>query len=190
MAGDEDVNVALGEAKSGMERSIQHLRLDLQKIRTGRANPSLLNDLSVDYYGTPTPLNQLASLSAPDPRLIVVSVYDKGALTAIERAIQTSDLGLTPANDGKLIRVPIPPLTEERRKDLVKHVHKLAEDHKLGIRDARREALAVLKDLEKAGGLSVDDLRRAEKKVQDLTDEFVKKIDETSSQKEQEILEV
>jgi ribosome recycling factor len=143
----------------------------------------------VDYYGTPTPLNQLANLTVPDARLIVIAPYDKGAMQGIERAIQTSDLGLTPNNDGKVIRIPIPPLTEERRKELVKHVKRAAEEHKVGVRDARRDALAMLKDLE-GEGLPADEKRRAEKKVQDFTDEYVKKIDQIIQQKEQEILQV
>ncbi len=135
---DDETGLVLEEAREEMEKSLRSLRIDLQKIRTGRANPALLDGIQVDYYGTPTPLNQLAHLSAPEPSLIVISPYDKGALGAIERAIQGSDLGLTPANDGKLVRIPIPPLTEERRKELVKHVKKLGEDHKTGVREARR----------------------------------------------------
>jgi ribosome recycling factor len=168
---------------------MRSLKADLQKVRTGRASTALLDGLQVDYYGTPTPLNQLANLTVPDPRLIVIAPYDKGAMQGIERAIQTSDLGLTPNNDGKVIRIPIPPLTEERRKELVKHVKRAAEEHKVGVRDARRDALAMLKDLE-GDGLPADEKRRAEKKVQDFTDEYVKKIDHLIQQKEQEILQV
>jgi ribosome recycling factor len=137
-----------------------------------------------------TPLNQLANLAAPDARLIVINPYDKGSLQAIERAVQASDLGLTPANDGKLIRIAVPPLTEERRKDLVKHVKKVAEDHKVGVRDARRAALGMLKELESDGSLPADDRRRGEKKVQDLTDDAVRRIEEICAQKEREVLEV
>lgn len=186
---EEDAAQVIAAASSNMEKAIHSLRIDLQKIRTGRANPALLDGIQVDYYGTPTPLNQLANLTAPEPTLIVISPYDKGALAAIERAIQTSDLGLTPSNDGKVVRIPIPPLTEERRKELVKQVKKLAEDHKIGVRDARRSALARLKELE-GGGLPSDERHRADKQVQDLTDGHVKEIDETSSQKEEEILQV
>jgi ribosome recycling factor len=188
MAGGVDGVIERGREE--MEKSVHHLRDDLRKVRTGRANAALLDGVRVDYYGTPTPLNQLANLTTPDPRLIVISPYDKGALQAIEKAILASDLGLTPSNDGKLVRIPVPPLTEERRKDLVKHVKKLAEHHKLGVREARREALAALKQLEGDGELPADDRRRAEKKVQDLTDEFVKQIDGQAEQKEQEILQV
>lgn len=187
---DEDVQLVIGEAQESMDKSIKSLRHELAKVRTGRANTALLDGISVDYYGTRTPLKQLANLTTPDPKLIVINAYDKNALQPIERAIQASDLGLTPANDGKLIRIAIPPLTEERRKDLVKHVKKMAEDHKLGVRDARRAALGMLKDLEADGTLPADDRHRAEKKVQDLTDEAVGKIDEICNQKEQEVLEV
>jgi ribosome recycling factor len=180
----------ISAAREAMKHSVDHLKEDLRKVRTGRANTALLDGIRVDYYGTPTPLPQLANLTAPDPRLIVVSPYDKGALQAIEKAIQASDLGFTPSNDGKLIRIPIPPLTEQRRKDLVKHVKKQAEHHKLGVREARREALAQVKQLEADGELPSDDRHRVEKKVQDLTDEHVKQIDGQADQKEQEILQV
>jgi ribosome recycling factor len=189
MAAD-DVGIVIEEAKSDMEKSLRSLRIELQKIRTGRANPALLENVQVDYYGTPTPLRQLANLSAPDPRLIVVSPYDRGALGDIERSIRAANLGFTPNNDGKIVRIPIPPLTEERRKDLVKQVKKMAEEHKIGVRDARRGALAMLKDLEDDGSLSSDDKRRSEKTVQDLTDSYVAKIDEMIAHKEKEVLEV
>jgi ribosome recycling factor len=184
------LDTLISQAKEAMERSLQHLKDDLRKVRTGRANPSLLDSIRVDYYGTPTPLNQMANLSAPEPRLIVISPYDKSALQAIEKAIQASDLNLTPNNDGKIVRIPIPPLTEQRRKELVKHVRKIAEHHKLGVRDARREVLAVLKQLENDGDLPADDRARSEKKVQSLTDDFVKQVDGQADQKEQEILQV
>ena len=186
----DDAALLYTEAKIAMEKSIRGLRADLQRVRTGRANPSLLDGLQVDYYGTPTPLNQLANLSTPDPRLIVVSPYDKGAMAGIEKAIQASDLGLTPSNDGKVVRIPIPPLTEERRKDLVKQVHRLAEDHKVGVREGRRDALSMLKDLESEGSVPADDKRREEKRIQGLTDEYVKKIKEMAGAKEEEILQV
>jgi len=177
-------------AREAMKHSVDHLKDDLRKVRTGRANTALLDGIRIDYYGTPTPLNRVATLSAPDPRLIVVSPFEKGNLQAIEKAIQASDLGLTPSNDGKLIRIPIPPLTEQRRKELVKHVKKQAEHHKLGVREARREALAEIKQLEADGELPSDDRHRVEKKIQDLTDEHVKQIDGQADQKEQEILQV
>ena len=186
---EENLGVVYDACREAMEKAIRSLKADLQKVRTGRASTALLDGLQVDYYGTPTPLNQLANLTVPDARLIVIAPYDKGSMQAIERAIQTSDLGLTPNNDGKVIRIPIPPLTEERRKELVKHVKRAAEEHKVGVRDARRDALAMLKDLE-GDGLPADEKRRAEKKVQDFTDDYVKKIDQIIQQKEQEILQV
>jgi ribosome recycling factor len=185
-----DVALVHDEARASMDKAIRSLRSDLQKVRTGRASTALLEGVQVDYYGTPTPLNQLANLTTPDPRLIVISPYDKGSIHAIEKAIQTSDLGLVPSNDGKVVRIPIPALTEERRKELVKHVHKLAEHHKVGVREARRDALAMIKDLEAEGSIPQDDRRQAEKKIQGLTDEFTKKIDEITAQKEGEILQV
>ena len=185
-----DVALVQEEARASMDKTIRSLRADLQKVRTGRASTALLDGIQVDYYGTPTPLNQLANLSSPDPRLIVIAPYDKGAMSGIEKAILTSDLGLTPNNDGKVVRIPIPPLTEQRRKELVKHVHRLAEDRKVGVREARRDALAMLKDLEAEGAVPADDRRREEKRIQTLTDEYSKKIEEMSAQKEQEILQV
>jgi ribosome recycling factor len=187
---EEDVALVLDEAKEAMEKSIRSFRIDLQKVRTGRANPAILDGVQVDYYGTPTPLNQLASLSAPDPRLIVISPYDKGALGEIERAILKADLGLTPTNDGKLVRIPIPALTEERRKELIKQIKKSAEHHKVGVREARRGAVSLLKDLESDGSVPADERRRTEKAIQDLTDSNVKRLDEMTEQKEEEILQV
>ena len=186
---DEDVALVVEETKSGMEKALRSLRAEFQKVRTGRASAALLDGVQVDYYGTPTPLNQLANLSTPDPRLIVVSPYDKSAFQDIEKAILKADLGLSPSNDGKVVRVPIPPLNEERRKELVKHVHRLGEDHKVGVRDARREGLSLLKDLA-SEGLSEDGKRREEKNIQTLTDDFVKQIDQTMADKEEEILQV
>jgi len=187
---DDDAGLVLEEAEQAMDKALVSLRRDLQKVRTGRASTALLDGIQVDYFGTPTPLNQLANLSSPDPRLIVINPYDKGAFGDIERAIQSSDLGLSPANDGKLIRIAIPPLTEERRKALVKQVRKMTEDHKVGVREARREALSMLKDMEGEGMLPKDDRRRAEKQVQDLTDSFVAKIEDVTAQKEKDVLEV
>ena len=186
---DEDVAMVVEETKSGMDKALRSLRAELQKVRSGRASAALLDGIQVDYYGTPTPLNQLANLSTPDPRLIVISPYDKGAFQDIEKSILKADLGLSPSNDGKVVRVPVPPLTEERRKELVKHVHRLGEDHKVGVREARRDALSLLKDLV-SEGLSEDEKRREEKKIQTLTDGFVKQIDQMMATKEEEILEV
>jgi ribosome recycling factor len=185
-----DIATVLETTRDEMDKAIRSLRIDLQKVRTGRANPMLLDGIQVDYYGTPTPINQLANLTAPDPRLIVVAPYDKGSLQTIERAIQAADLGLTPSNDGKVVRIPIPALTEERRRELVKQVKKTAEDHKIGVREARRAALGMLKDLEGEGSVPADERHRAEKQVQDLTDEHVARIDKMTAEKEEEILQV
>ncbi len=187
---DGDAELIRGEAKESMDKALRGLRAELQKIRTGRASTALLDGIQVDYYGTPTPLNQLANLTTPDPRLIVISPYDKSVMQAVEKSILASDLGLTPSNDGKVVRIPIPSLTEERRKELVKHVHRLAEDHKVGIREARRDALSMLKDLESEGSLPQDDRRQEEKRIQSLTDDFVKQVDSMTAQKEEDVLQV
>ena len=189
-AGDEDVAIVLDEASSAMDKAIDSFRKELLRIRTGRASTALLDGVMVDYFDTATPLNQLANLTTPDARLIVVSPYDKSALDGIERAILASGLGLTPNNDGSVIRISIPQLTEERRKDLVKQVRKIAEDHKIGIRESRRDAIGMLKDLERDGGLGKDDRRRAEGKAQEITDRFISKLDELTADKEKEVLEV
>jgi ribosome recycling factor len=186
---EEDVAMVVDETKAGMGKALRSLRAELQKVRTGRASAALLDSVQVDYYGTPTPLNQLANLSTPDPRLIVIAPYDKGAFQDIEKAILKADLGLSPSNDGKVVRVPVPPLTEERRKEFVKHVHRLAEDRKVGVREARRDGLSLLKELA-AEGLSEDEKRREEKNIQALTDDFVKQIDQIAAAKEEEILQV
>jgi ribosome recycling factor len=187
---DADAEQIHDDAREGMEKSIRSLKAELQKVRTGRASVALLDGVQVDYYGTPTPLNQLANLTTPDPRLIVVSPYDKGAIVDIEKAIMKADLGFSPSNDGKVVRVPVPPLTEERRKELVKQVHRAAEDHKVGIRESRRDALSLLKDLETNGSLPKDDKHREDKRIQALTDAMVKEIDDIAAQKEQDILQV
>ena len=186
----EDLELVYAEAKDAMDKSLRGLRSDLQKVRTGRASTALLDGVQVEYYGTPTPINQLANMSTPDPRLIVISPYDKSSISAIEKAVLSANLGLTPSNDGKVVRIPIPPLTEERRKDLVKQIHRLAEDHKVGVREARRDALAMVKDLESEGTVPADDRKREEKRIQTLTDEHIQKIDEMKAAKEAEILQV
>jgi len=189
MADEEDVNAVIDEGRDAMDKALERFHKELLKVRTGRASTNLLDGITVNYFDTPTPLNQLATLSVPDPRMIVVSPFDKTAIASIEKTIQSSDLGLTPNNDGKVIRIQIPPLTEERRKMLVKQVRKIAEEHRIRVRDARRDSIGLLKDLED-DGLSKDDRHRAEKKVQDVTDGFIKKIDELTSQKETDVLEV
>jgi ribosome recycling factor len=190
MAGEEEVELVLGEGRETMEKTIETYRRELLKVRTGRASTALLDGVSVDYFETPTPLKQLASLSVPDPRMIVVSPFDKSIIANVEKAIQGANLGLTPSNDGKVIRISIPPLSEERRKELVRQVRKSAEDYRVSVREGRREALSLLKDLEKDGSLPKDDCHRAEKNVQELTDEYVKRIDDLTAQKEKEVLEV
>jgi ribosome recycling factor len=187
---DDEAGLVFDEAQESMSKATRSLKAELQKVRTGRASAALLDGIQVDYYGTPTPLNQLANLTTPDPRLIVVSPYDKGAMGEVEKAIQKADLGLSPNNDGKVVRVPVPPLTEERRKELVKQVHRAAEDHKVGIREARRDALSMLKDLEGEGSLPRDDKHREEKRIQALTDEKVAEVDSIAANKEEEILQV
>ena len=187
---DDDAALIYTEAHGGMEKAVRSLKAELQKVRTGRASVALLDGVQVDYFGTPTPINQLANLTTPDPRLIVVSPYDKNVIGDIEKAILKADLGLSPASDGRVVRVPVPPLTEERRKELVKQVHRAAEDHKVGVRESRRDALSLLKDLESEGALPRDDKHREEKKIQVLTDDMVKEIENIANQKEQDILQV
>ena len=178
------------ELRKEMERTAGVMRKDLARTRTGRATTALLDGIMVDYYGTRTPLNQLAGLSAPEPRLLVVQPYDKSALAQIERAILQSDLGLMPINDGKIIRVPIPELTEERRRELVKHVRKMAEDYRVSVRNHRRDAIDLLKSLEKDKEITEDDLHKAQEKIQVITDEYITKVDQILKTKEQEIMEV
>jgi len=173
-----------------MEKSIGAMKASLQKVRTGRASIGLLDGIMADYYGTMTPLKQLATLAVPEPRMITIQPWDKGAIAPIEKAIMKSELGLTPANDGKIIRVPIPPLNEERRRDLVKMVKKIAEEYRVEVRNHRRDANAMLKDLEKEKEISQDQLKTGQDKVQELTDEHIRKIDSVLSDKEKEIMEV
>jgi ribosome recycling factor len=172
------------------DRTINALRRDLARTRTGRASTALLEGITVDYYGTRTPLNQLAGLSAPEPRLLIIQPYDKTALTQIERAILQSDLGLVPLNDGKILRVPIPELTEERRRELVKHVRKLAEDYRVSVRNHRRDAIDLLKSLQKDKEITEDDLHRAQEKAQEITKMHIERIDQILKAKEDEIMEV
>jgi ribosome recycling factor len=181
---------AMSEATHKMEQAVSHLKEDFGAIRTGRAAPAVLNRITVEYYGTPVPLNQLASVNVPEPRLLQVSPFDKSAIAAIEKAIQASDLGITPSNDGNVIRLAFPPLTEERRRDLVKQVHHRAEEGRVAVRNVRRHAKEDMEKLERERGISQDDLSRAEKELQKLTDRFVAEIDETQRHKEQELMEV
>jgi len=172
-----------------MGKTITALENELKRIRTGRASLSLLDAIRVDYYGTVTPLNQMATLAVPESRLITIQPWDASVLKDIEKAVLKSDLGLTPSNDGKIIRLAIPPLTEERRKELVKVVHKMCEDHKVAARNIRRDSNDLLKSLKKDGDISEDDAFKAQDETQKITDQFISKIDEVYKEKEKEILE-
>ncbi|PTM58973.1 ribosome recycling factor [Desmospora activa] len=173
-----------------MEKTIQTLKRDLATLRAGRATPSLLEKVTVEYYGSEMPINQMANVSAPEPRLLVIQPWDKSALADIERAILKSELGLTPSNDGNLIRIAIPALTEERRAELVKVVKKTGEEAKVAIRNIRRDANDEVKKMEKNGDISEDDSRRSQDEVQKLTDRFIKEADQVVEAKEKEVMEV
>ena len=177
-------------AKQKMNKTKDVLRADLMAIRAGRANPQLLDRITVDYYGTPTPLTQLANISAPEPRLLQISLWDTKMLSTVEKAILKSDLGLTPSNDGKIIRLVLPDLTEERRKELTKVVRKNAEEAKVAVRAIRRDAMEQFKRLKKDSAITEDDQKKAEEDIQKLTDTAVKDIDKICSDKEKEILDV
>ena len=180
----------IADAESRMEKAIEALRRDLGTIRTGRASPSLVERLQVEYYGSSTPLNQLAGISVPEPRLLVIQPWDRGSMAAIEKAIRKSELGLNPTNDGQVIRIGIPPLTEERRKQLVKLVHSHVEEGKVAVRNIRRDAMSHVKDLMSEKMIGEDDERRAEHQVEDMTRRFVEEADRVGKTKEQEVLEV
>lgn len=180
----------MGDTEVRMGKAMDALRQHLSSIRTGRASPSLLDRISVDYYGTPTPLNQLAGISVPEPRLLVIQPWDKGTMGPIEKAIQKSDLGLNPNNDGQVIRLAIPPLTEDRRKQMVKQVHGQVEEAKIAVRNIRRDALHQVRELTDERMLSEDDERRGGQQIEDLTKRFVDEADKIGKAKEQEVLEV
>ncbi len=173
-----------------MDKTIDHLKKEFNKIRTGRAQAGILDDIKVDYYGQTMPITQLATINIPEPRLILIQPWDSSAISAIEKAIMKSELGINPSNDGKAIRLVIPPLNEERRKELVKFAKKIAEENKIAIRNERRDAIEKIKSEEKNKAVSEDDSKRLQKEIQDLTDQYVKKIDDLLSLKEKEILEV
>ena len=181
---------ALAQAKTRMEKAVEDFRKELAGVRTGRANVSLLDHVRVDYHGTPMPINQLATLNVPDPASIVIAPWDAGALPLIDKAIRTSDLGLNPANDGKVVRVPIPPLTEERRKDLVKHIHKLLEDHRTAIRNIRRDIKEAVEKLEKEKKMSEDEKKRTLDELEKITHSETKNIEDLLAAKEKEVLEI
>ncbi|MBR1482897.1 MAG: ribosome recycling factor [Ruminococcus sp.] len=180
----------LKKAEERMNRRIDHLCKEYAEIRAGRANPAVLDKVKVDYYGAPTPVNQLAAVSVTEARTLTIQPWDASILRQIEKAIQKSDIGINPMNDGKLIRLQFPPLTEARRKEIVKDVQKLAEESKVQIRNVRRDTIEKLKAMKKSGELTEDDLKHGEKKTQELTDKFIKKIDGLCADKQKEILEM
>ncbi len=180
----------LKKTRSGMDKAIDALKKEFSKVRTGRASTALLDEVRIDYYGTPTPLNQVGSLTVPEPRMIIIQPWEKNLIPEIEKAILKSDLGLNPSSDGQVIRIAIPPLTEERRKEMVKLVKRMGEDARIAIRNVRRDGNDALKKMEKEKEISEDDLKRGEKDIQDLTDQYVKKVDELISFKETEVMEV
>jgi ribosome recycling factor len=190
MSAEDMIDELLGDARDRMSKSVDSIRNEFGSVRTGRASPVLLDRISVDYYGTTTPLKQLATITAPEARLLTIQPYDKTSIKAIERAILESDIGLTPSNDGNLIRLSIPELTEERRKQLVKVVRHIAEEGRVAIRNIRRDVMHDLRELKDAGEAGSDDERRAEVELQKVTDGRIAELDEALKHKEEEILEV
>jgi len=183
----KDIRVQL---KSRMEKAVEDFRREMAATRTGRASVHMLDSVSVEYYGSQMPLNQIAQVHAPEPQLITVQPFDPTSLPAIEKAIRTADLGLNPMNDGKLIRVPVPPLTEERRKDMVKHLHKVLEEHRTAVRNIRRDGNDAIKKAMKDKKITEDDEKRAMDEIQKLTDDEIKKMEDMSKAKEKEVLEI
>ena len=184
------VKDTLNQAEAKMKKAVEALSYHLGSIRTGRASPALVEHLHVEYYGSDMPLNQLANISTPDARMLVIQPWDKGMLNPIEKAIRDAGLGLNPANDGNLVRVPIPALNEERRKELVKMLHKLAEEGRVAVRHARQESNKTIKQKQSDGDMSEDDARREMEKIQKLTDEYIAKVDQMLKSKEEEVMEV
>ena len=181
---------AMAQAKVRMEKAVEDFRKDLTSVRTGRANVALLDHVRVDYHGTPMPINQLGTLNVPDPMTIVISPWDPGAVAPIDKAIRTSDLGLNPTNDGKVVRVPIPSLTEDRRKELVKHIHKVLENHRTAVRNIRRDVKEAVEKLEKEKKISEDERKRSLDELEKLTHSETKKIEDLSATKEKEVMEI
>ena len=181
---------AMAQARARMEKAVEDFRRELAGVRTGRANVAILDHVRVDYHGTPMPVNQLGTLNVPDPQMIVISPWDPGAVPLIDKAIRTSDLGLNPTNDGKVVRVPIPSLTEERRKELVKHVHKVLENHRTAVRNIRRDIKEAVEKLEKDKKISEDEKKRSLDELEKLTHTETKKIEDLSATKEKEVLEI
>jgi len=184
------MDALLKEIERKMDNAIEVLKRDFQKVRTGRANPAILDNVMVEYYGNPTPLNQVGNVSVPDPQMILVAPWEKKMLGEIEKAIQIADLGLTPQNDGNVIRLPIPPLTEERRKEMVKQIKKMGENAKIPIRNVRREGNEKTKKMEKDKEISQDNMKQITAKIQTVTDDHVKIVDELMVEKEKELMEV
>lgn len=184
------MQTVINSTKEKMQRRIDHLESEYSAIRAGRANPGVLDKVTVDYYGTPTPVNQVAAVSIAEARTLVVQPWDTSLLKDLERAIQMSDVGINPQNDGKVLRLNFPPLTEERRKDIVKEIKEMAEECKVQIRNARRDAIDKIKALKKSGDITEDDQKNGEKKVQDLTDKFTKEVDAVSDKKQKEIMAI
>lgn len=178
------------ETKEKMEKTVEHFKKEMGKIRTGRASASILEDIKVDYYGSSMPITQIATVNIPEPRTIVIQPWDASGISAIEKAIMKSELGITPNNDGKVIRLNIPPLNEERRRDIIKFAKKIAEENKVAIRNERRDAIEKIKAGEKNKAFSEDDSKKLQKEIQDLTDTYVKKVDEIFALKEKEVMEV
>ena len=185
-----DIKQVKAEAETKMKSSVEDARKKFATMRTGRASVSLLDNIMVEYYGTPTPLNQVAAISAPEPSLLTVQPWDQSVIKAIEKAIRSSDLGVNPSNDGKIVRIPIPPLTEERRRQMTKVVHDMAEEHRTAVRNIRRDANDRLKHMLKDKGISEDEERGALAEVQKLTDTYIEKINELMRKKEEEIMTV
>jgi ribosome recycling factor len=179
----------ISKTKEQMTKSLEFFKQQIAKVRTGRANASILDNIKVDYYGSPTPITQIATINVPDAKTIVIQPWDPSTLGAIEKAIKQSDLGFNPMNDGRILRIPVPPLTEERRKEIVKFCKKLTEDAKIAIRNIRRDQIELIRKAEKEKQLTEDDKKLGEEKIQKVTDEFIKKIDEIFSAKEKEIME-
>lgn len=190
MSEEQILDEIFNDAKNRMNNSVQSLNTDFSKLRTGRASTSLIEDIRADNYGTQTPLNQMASISIPEPRTLIIAPWDSNAIGEIEKAILKSDLGINPTNDGKIIRLVIPNLTEERRKELVKHVGKVAEDHRITIRQIRKDSNNFMKEVEKEEHISEDEVKRALSKIQTLTDDYIKKINDVLGEKEKEIMEI
>jgi len=181
---------AMTQARTRMEKAVEDFRKELASVRTGRANVALLDHIRVDYHGTPMPINQLGTMTVPDPTLILISPWDPSVVALVDKAIRTSDLGLNPATDGKVVRVPIPPLTEERRKDLVKHLHKALENHRTAVRNVRRDVKEAIEKLEKEKKISQDDLKRTLEELEKVTHQETKRLEDLSGAKEKEVMEI